>query len=178
MAYLSRLFQLLSEADLFSKEISLDRNEFLKVKGNHEDHIYFVKSGSLRIYIVDEVEEHTIRFGYEGNMITALDSFIHGGPTEFFIQALRKTELQAADRAAYQKFIREDKEASELWNEMLMQFVLEQMEREKDLLISSPQERYRRVWERSPKLFQEIPSKYIASYLRMTPETLSRIRKS
>jgi hypothetical protein len=56
--------------------------------------------------------------------------------------------------------------------------VLQQMERERDILTSSPLERYKRVLERSPQLFQEIPNKYIASYLRMTPETLSRIKKS
>jgi len=55
---------------------------------------------------------------------------------------------------------------------------LQQMERERDLLTSSPMERYLRVKDRSPQLFQEIPNKYIASYLRMTPETLSRLKKS
>ena len=52
------------------------------------------------------------------------------------------------------------------------------MERERDILTSSPLERYNRVLKRSPLLFQEIPNKYIADYLRMTPETLSRIKKS
>lgn len=52
------------------------------------------------------------------------------------------------------------------------------LEREIDLLTSSPFERYNRILERSPQVFQEIPLKYIASYLRMTPETLSRLRKS
>ena len=52
------------------------------------------------------------------------------------------------------------------------------MEREIDLLTLSPRNRYNRVLERSPQLFQHIPLKYIASYLRMTPETLSRLRNS
>jgi CRP-like cAMP-binding protein len=52
------------------------------------------------------------------------------------------------------------------------------MERENDLIIYSPQKRVERVFKRSPQLFQEIPQKYIASYLRMTPETLSRILKN
>ena len=52
------------------------------------------------------------------------------------------------------------------------------LEREVDLITYSPQKRFERVFERSPQLFQEIPQKYIASYLRMTPETLSRILKN
>jgi hypothetical protein len=53
-----------------------------------------------------------------------------------------------------------------------------QVAREIDLLTDSPTMRLERILKRSPQLFNEIPLKYIASYLRMTPETLSRIRKS
>ncbi len=60
----------------------------------------------------------------------------------------------------------------------MIQLIYEQLEREKDILIHSPRKRYERVLKRSPQLFQEIPHKYIASYLRMSPETLSRIKKS
>jgi hypothetical protein len=54
--------------------------------------------------------------------------------------------------------------------------ITQQIEREIDLLTVSPTERLKRVLERSPNVFQEVPLKYIASYLRMTPETLSRLR--
>jgi hypothetical protein len=56
--------------------------------------------------------------------------------------------------------------------------IYDQFEREKDILTYSPLKRYQRVLKRSPQLFQEIPNKYIASYLRMSPETLSRLKKS
>lgn len=61
---------------------------------------------------------------------------------------------------------------------MLEDLVLQQLEREKDILTSSPKARFERVLKRSPKLFQEIPNKHIANYLRMSPETLSRLKKS
>jgi hypothetical protein len=61
-------------------------------------------------------------------------------------------------------------------DEFLEDLVLQQLEREKDLLINAPAERYERVLKRSPKLFQEVPNKYIANYLRMSPETLSRLK--
>jgi CRP-like cAMP-binding protein len=52
------------------------------------------------------------------------------------------------------------------------------IEREAELLTFTPEQRYRRLMNRSPHLFQIIPRKYIASYLRMSPETLSRIKLS
>ncbi|MCH5717306.1 cyclic nucleotide-binding domain-containing protein [Niabella hibiscisoli] len=60
---------------------------------------------------------------------------------------------------------------------MLEGLVVQQIEREKDLLIQSPRERYERVLKRSPQLFQEVANKYIAAYLRMSAETLSRLKK-
>ena len=66
----------------------------------------------------------------------------------------------------------------DLWKKLLEAFVIQQMERETDLLTTSPEARYQRILKRSPQVFQEIPHKYIASYLRMSPETLSRLKKS
>lgn len=168
----------ITELDLWSKTLELQRNDFLKVKGSIDTNLYLVTSGSLRIFIVDEHEEHTIRFGYINNLIAALDSFLSGKPSDLYIQALKKTTLKAISKKEYNKFITSSAENNALWLQILESFALQQMERERDILTTSPLERYKRVLERSPKLFQEIPNKYIASYLRMTPETLSRIKKS
>ncbi|MCH2193855.1 Crp/Fnr family transcriptional regulator [Kordia sp.] len=175
---ISTLINRITTEDLWDKEITLERNEYLKVKGTIDTNIYLVKSGSLRIFVIDEFEEHTIRFGYQNNLIAALDSFLNGKPSEFYIQALKKTTLKAISKENYTNFINSSPENKKLWLAILENFVLQQMERERDILTSSPLERYQRVLQRSPQLFQEIPNKYIASYLRMTPETLSRIKKS
>lgn len=126
--------------------------------------------------VPDKFEEHTIRFGYHGNFVAALDSFISEKPSRLYIQALKKTELKVISKKAYLDFVQSSPFYREVWELILQQLILQQMEREFDLLISSPLERYQRVLRRSPQLFQEIPHKYIANYLRMTPETLSRLK--
>ena len=65
-----------------------------------------------------------------------------------------------------------------IWKNILENLVCQLLEREIDILTTSPIERYRRVLKRSPTLFQEIPHKHIANYLRMSAETLSRLKKS
>ena len=161
------------EADLYLK-----RNEFLCLPGQKNTNMYFVVKGSLRVFIEDETEEHTIRFGYKNSFISALDSFLKETPTNFYIQALKSCTLKVISKSEFLKFVNSSKENEQLWVQLLESFVVQQIERENDLITFSPQKRFERVFKRSPQLFQEIPQKHIASYLRMTPETLSRILKS
>lgn len=164
--------------DLHTTSLSLKRNDYLKVAGTVDTNIYFVESGSLSIYIMDEDEEQIIRFGYSDNIIVALDSFFTEKPSDFYIQAIKKTVVNVIPKNAFYEFIEKSASYKSLFIPLLEDLILQQMEREKDILTASPKERFNRVMARSPRLFQEIPDKYIANYLRMSPETLSRLKKS
>ncbi len=163
--------------ELSDKKISIDRNEFLKVKGSIDTNLYYIESGSLRIFVLDENEEQTIRFGYKENLIVSLDSFLTGKPSDLYIQAIKKTIIKVITKQQIDKFL-ETESNRNLWTKILENLVIQQMEREIDILTNSPKERYERVLKRSPQLFQEIPNKHIANYLRMSAETLSRLKKS
>ncbi|HRD06154.1 MAG: Crp/Fnr family transcriptional regulator [Saprospiraceae bacterium] len=157
------------------KQLVLQRNEYLRTPGSIDTSIYLVESGSLKVYVVDDDEEQIIRFGYKGNILVVLDSFLTGRPSSFYIQAIKRCKIRiiakemvfdGLDPNVYQKW----------WIGVLENLVLQQMEREIDLLTTAPRERYLRVLGRSPALFQEIPHRYIANYLRMSAETLSRLK--
>lgn len=164
--------------NLWHKDVSLKRNEFLNVKGTVDLYLYYVDSGALRVFIEDKSEEHTIRFGYRNSFIASLDSFINEEPSRFYIQAIKKSRVKVMHKHTFMDFISNNPTNLLLWKKVTEQLIYQQIEREIDLLTSSPAERYERVLKRSPQLFQEIPHKYIASYLRMSPETLSRLQKS
>lgn len=172
------MIQKLLDSGLHWEKKEFRRNEFLKISGSTDTDIYFVEKGSVRLFMIDENEERIIRFGYTGNIIVSLDSFLSGKPSDFYIQAIKKSSIKIASKKDFYEFIQSDEENLKFWNSILEDLVLQQIEREKDLLISSPRERFERVLKRSPKLFQEVPNKYIANYLRMSPETLSRLKKS
>ncbi|MEM9894899.1 MAG: Crp/Fnr family transcriptional regulator [Bacteroidota bacterium] len=178
MNLIDELHRQIDQAGLWEKNVILKRNDQLIMSGNIEKNLYYVVSGSLKVSIIDEDEEHIVRFGYQHNFITALNSFITSKPTEFYIQAIKKSKLKSISRHHYIQLLNQNDDLRKLWNAILQQLVVQQIEREKDLLTSSPKERYKRVLQRSPQLFQEIPDKHIASYLRMKPETLSRLKKS
>lgn len=75
-------------AALSDKTLTVFRNDFLKVQGSIDTNLYVVESGSLRIFVLDGCEERTIRFGYAGDVLVALDSFLTGNPSGLLIQAL------------------------------------------------------------------------------------------
>ena len=169
----------LSESKIFKNEIILKRNEYLKVQDSIDTKIYFVKSGSVKISIINnEVDEQIIRFGYENNFVVALDSFISNLKSEYVIQAIKKTNVLVAEKEDFLNLVYSSAANTKFYIKLLEDLVLQQLEREKDLLIDSPKERFNRVLKRSPQLFQTIPNKLIANYLRMSAETFSRLKKS
>jgi CRP/FNR family transcriptional regulator, anaerobic regulatory protein len=154
------------------------KGEFVICEGDIERSVYRIESGLARVFLLTEFEEQTIRFGYKGSILNSLASFLTGRPSEFYIDALRKTTIASISREKFISLVHSDVDTLKSYTLMLETLITQQIEREIDLLTASPGERLKRVLKRSPNLFQEVPLKYIASYLRMTPETLSRIRNS
>jgi CRP-like cAMP-binding protein len=155
---------------------TLSKGEFLLREGDVEKNLYYIESGAVRAFLLSEFEEQTIRFGYEGSIINSLSSYITGKPSEFYIEAMRKSSIRVLPKEAVLKLVHKDTESLQGYVHLLEAVITQQIDRENDLLTVSPTERLKRVLQRSPTLFQEVPLKYIASYLRMTPETLSRVR--
>jgi hypothetical protein len=112
----------------------------------------------LKIFILDDFEERIIRFGYSNDLIVSLDSFLTDKPSEFYIQAIKKTVVKVISKKVFFEFISLSEENKKLWIQILEDLIIQQLEREKDILTNSPKERYNRVLKRSPKLFQEIPN--------------------
>lgn len=170
------LIDLIDNAELWEADFSIKRNDYLKLPGTTDTKMYHIINGSMRIFIMDDKEEHTIRFGYKNSVLTSLDSFLTGKTSPLCIQAIKKTTVRAVQKEKLYQLLNSSRENTRLWQKLLETLIQQQMEREIDLLTTSTEERLNRVLQRSPQLFQEIPHKYIASYLRMSPETLSRIK--
>ncbi len=174
---LSATEKLLKEVSKNGKTLSVKRGAHLLRAGETEHNLYLISSGLVRVYYLSEFDEHTIRFGYQGSIINSLHSYLSETPSTFSVEALKNTTLIAIKKTDLYAYL----EANNLYKAytlVLEDLAKQQIERELDLLTHSPFERYQRVLARSPHLFLEAPAKYIASYLRMTPETLSRVRNS
>lgn len=172
------LYQLLLEHQILGDVIEVSKGQRLIQFGEVEKHIYYIEKGAFKIFFENKEEEYITRLAYSGELISSLDSMITKKPTSYCIEALRGSVIRRGRVEDYMSFMKSSSQLRDVWEGLLSALVYQQMEREKDLLIPSPGERYERVLKRSPNLFQEVPLKYIAAYLRMTPETLSRVMKS
>ncbi|WP_192822923.1 Crp/Fnr family transcriptional regulator [Rufibacter sp. LB8] len=160
---------------LWHKQISLNRGDFLVQQGQVEQHLYFVLSGALWLYYPTEQEDICVGFSYPNTLVTAFPSLVTQTPSTYCIQALRKAELLAISKADFEMIQEQRPVFGRFWRQELEKALMGKMEREIDLQLLSPEQRLQRLLQRSPHIFQLVPRKYIASYLRMTPETLSRI---
>ena len=175
---IQKLHALLDGTAIWQRKVKLKRGEPLVLPGTVDRNLYRVDHGILVSCREVTGSQQYMRFGYAGDYVMSLDSYITGQPTEYTLLALRRTEVAVASHTAHEAWLREDSDHAAAWEAGKAWLILGLMEREVDLLTASPEERYRRVLARSPRLFQEAPAKYIANYLRMTPETLSRLKKN
>ncbi len=141
-------------------------------------HSFFVEKGILRSYTIDENgKEHIIQFAPENWIISDRSSSFFNAPSEFFIDAIEDTEIVLIDS----KFISQACELSTAfrqYNETALQKHIQQLQRRINLLIGANAEtRYKDFISHYPELLLRVPQWMIASYLGITPESLSRVRK-
>jgi CRP-like cAMP-binding protein len=137
-----------------------------------------VLKGCLKSFTIDKLgKENIIQFAPEDWWISDLDSFINEKPSELYISALEDTEVAYINKVDYDNF--KNLSSSELFEEVkiLTKNIVWQNKRLILLLGSTGEERYINFIQTYPKLYERLPLKMIASYIGVTPEHLSSIRK-
>ena len=152
-------------------------NELIISKGKVENYLSFVDEGIVRYYVVVKDKEITIDFAFMKSFYCAYDSFYNRSKTEIYIEALSDVTLYSISYTDLQFLYTSCEITKKLGRLATESLLLKKVKREIDLLTKSPQERYEELLKDHPKYIRQIPLKYIASYLGVMPESLSRIRR-
>lgn len=159
----------------WTRKLKLNRGDHLVLPHQLSYDLFFIQEGLLGIYHPQkDGEEVYVGFGYAPDLIGDLVGLLAGTTSEYGIKALRASSLIALPGQVLKQLRTEYASLERCWTQMVEQALLGRIEREIDLLTPSPGDRIARLHQRSPQVFQVVPYKYLASYLRMTPETLSR----
>jgi CRP-like cAMP-binding protein len=155
----------------------LRKKQYLLQEGDVCKNIAFVEKGILREYVVDSGGEHIIQFALEGWTISDLFSFLTGEAATYNIDALEDAELVLISKNTHEELLRTQPKY-ETYMRLLITNAYIALQRRLTSIISIPtEEQYTNFTQIYPDIVQRVPQHMIASYLGLTPETLSRIRK-
>lgn len=152
-------------------------NELILADGQLENYLSFIDTGIVRYYVIANEKEITFDFAFKDSFYCAYDSFYNRTKTKIYIQTLTDCQLHSISYENLQKLYKKCETAKKLGRIATEYLLDKKVKRELDLLTKSPQERYSKLLLEQPKYIQQIPLKYLASYIGVVPETLSRIRK-
>ena len=176
--YLQHLSPALSERlSSVLKEISIKKKEYLVREGQISSNVYFVTKGLIRAYhINEEGEEITNWFMKEGDVIFPVESFLEQTPSHEYIMALEDLTVLYISHRELQSIYKELPEFNYHGRVLTEKYYMLSIRRERSLKRKTPIERYQLLLEQEPYLITRAPLQYIASYLGMTPEKISKVR--
>jgi CRP-like cAMP-binding protein len=153
------------------------KNATILRQGNTEEYLSFIEQGILRFHVQSEDRDFTFAFGYEGNFVSAYDSFLIQAHSQYEVTTITETILWSVKYADLQEIYNTTSIGDRIGRLASEELFKIKMKRLLSLMTESAEERYLNLMENDPILLQMIPLKYLASYIGITPEALSRIRK-
>lgn len=156
----------------------VEKDEFLLRQNEHCKHTFFVEDGLLRQYAIDSKgKEHTISFAPENWFVSDRESTYFNKSSAYYIQALENSKVIMIDEKFINTLSEKIPEFVEFNNKLLHNHIRQLQNRIIMLLGASAEERYLQFIEMYPDILLRVPQIMVASYLGITPESLSRVRK-
>ncbi|WPU95071.1 cyclic nucleotide-binding domain-containing protein [Mucilaginibacter sabulilitoris] len=179
--YLERIAPL-SDQDwqIFSSKLvkrQFPKKALLLKTGQTENHLSFMEQGIVRYYIPKEDNDITFAFSFDNNFISAYDSFLSRSPSICQIQTLTETTLWSLTYQSLQEIYADTTIGNTIGRYACEGIFMTKAKRELSLLNDTAEQRYLNLFTEQPQLIRQIPLKYIASYIGITPQGLSRIRR-
>ena len=138
--------------------------------------LYFVEKGMVRQYYYKNKKDVTEHFSFEGRIVFCIESFLKQEPSRLIVEALENSVLYAIPRDELTGLMMHNQEMEMLYRKILEHVAISSQEHADSQRFENAAERYERLLREKPEIILRAPMVHIASFLQMTPETLSRVR--
>jgi len=153
------------------------KKDLILQEGEVENYLSFVEQGAARLFFVKQNKELTTRFVFKYQYLTSYDSFLQRSPSRCNVEALTDMVVWQIHYDDLQEVYRTSPVGNLIGRLTVENIYLAKLNKEYSYLSESAEERYLKLMKEQPDLFQLIPLKHIATYLGITPQALSRIRR-
>ena len=172
---------LTAEEEAFIKQFltpkKLRKKQYFLQEGEVCKYTAFVEKGALRAYVLDEKgDEHITAFALEGWSISDIASFLKGEPASLNIDALEDCELVLTTKAAHEELMLKMPKYETYMRIMVTNAYIALQKRITNMISLPLEERYKAFTQFHQNIFQRVPQHMIASFMGLSPETLSRVR--
>ena len=180
MATIGNIFTLLSSVHLPEDALatlSFPSKSIILEEGKIADKLYYVRSGCLRLAFNNDGKDITFQFFFPGDIVASFDSLHNGTPSQFSLESIEQSELLAIDGKELKNIIRVNDVLRDEYENLLVDRFHAYQQLFLSRIRNTPQQRYEELLRQNPEIVRRIPQHYIASYLGITPVSLSRIKK-
>lgn len=168
------------EWDMFAESFvyrSVPKKFRLVSVGDVSREAYFINKGAARLFFEKEGEEVSANFMFENNFVASLESFLLQVPSRQAIDTLEDCELLVLSKQRLEELIRKQPQFN-LFSKAIAETAFIMLQRRaSSFILDSAEERYMNMLQQRPEILERVPQHMIASYLGVTPVSLSRIRK-
>lgn len=159
-----------------AKQLTIPPKTILLEEGKVADKLYLIRKGCLRLFFYNDGKDITFQFFFEGDFVASFDSLYKRTPSLFYLESIEPAEVAAIKRNDFYAIIKDDPR----WRQAYEEKLIDRFHTYQQLFLSriknTPQQRYEELLKEYPNIIQRVPQHYIASYLGITPVSLSRIR--
>jgi CRP-like cAMP-binding protein len=158
------------------EQVIMNKSEYLLKEGKTCRYLYFLEKGALRGYYTLDGKEITHWFGFEKDFVTSFHSFITQAPAVENIQLMEASILWAISKNTLEELFNQYHDIERLVRIAYEKYYIRLEERFVNAHFKTATERYEDLLQRMPHILERVPLGYVASYLGISQETLSRIR--
>jgi CRP-like cAMP-binding protein len=167
---------LMDELVQYIKRIEVKPKTILLSEGEVAKKLYIVEKGCLRSYFYKDGRDITFQFFMENDAVASFQSFFNGCPSQLYIESIEQTKLLVLNKKNIDIFLNKYPDVQKIMSSGILNRLFFYTNHLMSFLKDKPIERYQNLIKNNPQIIQRIPHHYIASYLGITPVSLSRLR--